>query len=412
MEEINKIKAFDTYEQVIDWLFVQLPNYQAQGTAAYKPGLDNITALLEGIGNPHQKLKTIHIAGTNGKGSVAHMLSAIYLANDYSVGTFTSPHISDFRERIKLNGEFIDAKFVMDFVNRYKELIDEIGATFFEINTAIAFLAFAEAGVDIAVIETGLGGRLDSTNVLQPEISIITSIGIDHAEFLGESLVEIAREKGGIIKENVPVVIGADQKEVIEELSLIAINKHASIHYPEREIYDLDLLGMYQQRNAEIAVCAAKTLKPKFPLDDAKIAYGLSHVVQLTKLQGRFQLIQKEPLVILDAAHNPSGVKGLIEEVNELDYDQLHMVYGSASDKDLKGIFELLPKSAQYYFTEFNSKRSTKKSRYEEMGNQFVFEFELFDQPTKALNAALEAAKSDDLIMIFGSFYMMDEILH
>lgn len=411
MEEISKLKHFNTYKEVIDWLFVQLPNYQAQGSVAYKPGLDNIKLLLNGIGNPERRIKTIHIAGTNGKGSVAHMISAIYQANEYSVGTFTSPHISDFRERIKLNGQMVPEQFVIDFVNQNKELIDQADATFFEINTAMAFQYFAEQQVDIAVIETGLGGRLDSTNVLIPEISVITSIGIDHSEFLGNSIAEISREKGGIIKPNVPVVIGAEQSEAIEELSLIAINKLAPIHYPEAEMFDIDLLGMYQQRNAQIAVCAVNVLRNMYPIKDDAVAYGLSHIVALTNLKGRFQLLQRKPLVILDAAHNPSGVEGLMAEVNELEFDQLHMVYGSASDKDLDSIFANFPLNAQYYFTEFNSKRSTKSEKYKELGKQFKLEFDLYSNPKNALENAIMNATENDLVIVFGSFYMMDEIL-
>jgi dihydrofolate synthase/folylpolyglutamate synthase len=411
VEEMKEIEPFGTYDEVLDWLFVQLPNYQAQGTEAYKPGLDNITALLEGIGNPHQHLKCVHIAGTNGKGSVAHMVSAIYQSGEYKVGTFTSPHISDFRERIKINGQMVSKEFVMTFVNENRALIDKIGATFFEINTAMAFQAFADEKVDIAVIETGLGGRLDSTNVISPVISIITSIGIDHAEFLGDTIPEIAIEKGGIIKTEVPVVIGVDQAEAIQELSLIAINKKAPLHYPEKEVYELDLLGMYQQKNASIAVKAVQLLRDQFPIKDEQISYGLSHIQELTNLKGRFQMLQRHPLIILDAAHNPAGVKGLLQEINELDYSQLHLVYGSSADKDLRGVFELLPNSANYYFTTFQSSRSTRKETFEEFATEFNLNAEVFESPNKALEEAVSNAHEDDLIMIFGSFYMMDEII-
>jgi dihydrofolate synthase/folylpolyglutamate synthase len=402
---------FKTYEEVIEWLFVQLPNYQSQGASAYKPGLDNISALLDGISNPQEKIETIHIAGTNGKGSVAHMLAAIYQSNEYKVGIFTSPHIADFRERIKVNGELISKDFVLNFVNQHRELIDTIGATFFEINTAMAFKAFADEAVDIAIIETGLGGRLDSTNVLKPKLSVITSIGIDHAEFLGDSLREIAKEKGGIIKPNIPVVIGAEQVEVVEELSLIAIDKKAEIHYPDHEAYEIDLLGMYQQSNAGIAVKAAQVIRTSFPLDDEKIAYGLSHISELTGLKGRFQLLQREPIVIMDAAHNPAGIKGLLNEINELSFEKLHMVYGSSNDKDLNAVFEVLPQEASYYFTEFESKRSTQSEKFNELAVRHHLNHSIFKDPKDALSTAISASTSKDLIMIFGSFYMMDKFI-
>jgi len=399
------------YDSVIDWLFNQLANYQQQGTSAYKPGLTTIKSLLEELGNPQDDFPSIHIAGTNGKGSVTHMIASIYQENGYKTGIFTSPHIIDFRERIKVNGQLIDKQFVLDFVDTNKALIEELGASFFEITTAMAFLAFKKEGVDIAIIETGLGGRLDSTNVIIPELSIITNIGIDHTQFLGNTLTEIATEKGGIIKENVPVLIGDEQQETRLVFERLTQEREAALHYPVNNDVDTDLLGRFQESNCRLAYSAVQILANKFKIEESKVITGLRSVIQNTGLIGRFQLLESAPKVILDAAHNPAGIKNLLNELSLMEFDRLHLIYGGSNDKDIQDIFTMLPNDASYYFTEFDSLRSLTPDAFEEIGNELNLHYSIHSSADDALYAAKKNANHDDLILIFGSFFIMKDIL-
>jgi dihydrofolate synthase/folylpolyglutamate synthase len=399
------------YDTVIDWLFNQLANYQQQGTSAYKPGLTTIKSLLAKLGNPQNDFPSIHIAGTNGKGSVTHMIASIYQENGYKTGVFTSPHIVDFRERIKVNGQLIDKDFVLDFVNKNKALIEDLGATFFEITTAMAFLAFKQEEVDIAIIETGLGGRLDSTNVLFPELSIITNIGIDHTQFLGNTLTEIATEKGGIIKENIPVLVGDDQQETRLVFERISQEKEAPLHYPLDEEVETDLLGRFQKSNAKLAYSAVRILNNRFNIVDDKVVAGLNKVAENTKLIGRFQLLQDEPKVILDAAHNPAGIKNLLKEVSHFNFDKLQLIYGGSNDKDVDEIFSILPKEANYYFTEFDSSRSLQKSDFDRIGQLYGLSYSTHSSPEHALCQAKTDSGKSSLILVFGSFFIMKDIL-
>jgi len=404
-------EGLNDYDSVIDWLFNQLANYQQQGTSAYKPGLTTIKSLLEELGNPQDDFPSIHIAGTNGKGSVTHMIASIYQENGYKTGIFTSPHIIDFRERIKVNGQLIDKQFVLDFVDTNKALIEELGASFFEITTAMAFLAFKKEGVDIAIIETGLGGRLDSTNVIIPELSIITNIGIDHTQFLGNTLTEIATEKGGIIKENVPVLIGDEQQETRLVFERLTQEREAALHYPVNNDVDTDLLGRFQESNCRLAYSAVQILANKFKIEESKVITGLRSVIQNTGLIGRFQLLESAPKVILDAAHNPAGIKNLLNELSLMEFDRLHLIYGGSNDKDIQDIFTMLPNDASYYFTEFDSLRSLTPDAFEEIGNELNLHYSIHSSADDALYAAKKNANHDDLILIFGSFFIMKDIL-
>lgn len=406
-----KSEHFTNYTEVVDWLFVQLPNYQAQGTSAYKPGLDTILKLLASIDDPHKEFKSIHLAGTNGKGSTAHMLSSVYQASGYKVGIFTSPHIQDFRERVKINGELISEGTVIDFVNQTKHTIDSLNATFFEITTALAFHVFAQAKVDMAIIETGLGGRLDSTNVLIPELSVITTIGLDHMQFLGDTIEEIAREKAGIIKDNVPVVLGNIVEVAEREIVHIANSKNSFIYKYKSVDLETDLQGNYQRDNLSVAVKAIEVLNYQFPVDYKIIQKGLSQVTSSTCFLGRYQQIGSDPKVILDAAHNLDGVKELLAQIETENTGDLHCVYGCSADKDLQEVFAVFPKNAKYYFCEFESNRSTKSEQFESLANQFELNAEVFESSLMALEAAKKSASASDTIVVFGSFFIMPPLL-
>lgn len=402
-----------SYKETVDWLFKQLPNYQLQGATAYKPGLDTIKTLLLQIGNPEKKLKFIHVAGTNGKGSVSHMLASIFQEHGYKTGLFTSPHLHDFRERIKINGELVSENFVVDFVERYKNDWQKLEPTFFEITTAMAFEAFKQNDCQICIIETGLGGRLDSTNVIVPELSVITNIGLDHTVFLGDTLEKIAFEKSGIIKENIPVVIGEtvpETKAVFENTANFR-NSELIFAMPLAKI-ETDLDGSFQQKNASTVFAAALKMRELgWNLLPDKILLGFKNVVKNTKLQGRFQTLSFSPRVIVDGAHNVDGVKVFMTEICQLQFKNLHLIYSAANDKDVAEIFELFPSDAQYYFTEFDSKRSIKIEELKRIANKKNLKAEFFTKSQDAFYQAKTKATADDLICVFGSFYLIQEIL-
>lgn len=402
---------FSSYESVIDWLFVQLPNYQAQGTSAYKPGLDNIIALLEGLGRPQDNFKSIHIAGTNGKGSTAHMLASVYQEANYKVGVFTSPHISDFRERVKINGQMILEAQVIDFVNQTKPIIDELQATFFEITTALAFHIFSTEQVDVAIIETGLGGRLDSTNVLNPELSIITTIGLDHIQFLGNSIELIAKEKAGIIKNNTPVVLGKIRESARVEIQQIAYEKNAVVHFSSDSDFELDLKGEYQKANHGIVLKALEVLQSVFPVSEESIVKGSKKVAVNTNFFGRFQQINESPRVILDAAHNKDGVEAVFQQLAKMSFEKLFCIYGSSNDKDIDAIFDLFPRSAQFSFVEFDSPRSMSISQFKELAVNYNLSANYHKSSTEAYKKVVAKAGANDVILIFGSFYIFSDIL-
>jgi dihydrofolate synthase/folylpolyglutamate synthase len=401
------------YNSVINYLFNQLANYQKVGAEAYKPGLDSITELLNELNNPHKGLKTIHLAGTNGKGSTSHILASILIENGYKVGLFTSPHIKDFRERIKVNGNLIDEQSVVSFVSNNKLVFDKLNPSFFEICTAMAFTIFSNQSCDIAIIETGLGGRLDSTNVITPEVSVITNIGIDHTNFLGTTLIEIAGEKAGIIKANVPVVIGEYQEETYDMFVEKANQGQSTLYLTEqRENINTDLLGQFQQKNCSLALDTIKILKQGgWFIDDAKTKIALTRVKKNTDFIGRLDKISSSPDVIIDASHNVDGIKNLLKEIRLLDFDNLHCVYGTSSDKDVEEVMRLFPKNASYYFTEFDSSRTMKivELKNNALNNNLNFSTHL--SPNKALSVAKQSSSTNDLIIVFGSFFLLEKII-
>jgi dihydrofolate synthase / folylpolyglutamate synthase len=402
-----------TYKETVDWLFAQLPNYQLQGGSAYKPGLDNIKQLLQLTGNPEKGLRFFHVAGTNGKGSVSNMLASVFQENGYKTGLFTSPHLHDFRERIRINGTLVSEEFVIDYVARFKDAWAHINPSFFEITTAMAFEAFRQNGCEVCVIETGLGGRLDSTNIVVPEISIITNIGLDHTAFLGNTLSEIAFEKAGIMKENIPVVIGEWNDETLPVFKKVAAEKNAPLLLSEKKTgYHTDLGGGFQQKNLSTVLTALEILQKKgWNLDDQKIRSGLMHVSNNTGFKARFQKLQENPTVIIDAAHNEDGVRAFLDELSKLSFEKLHLIYGAANDKDIRSIFQLFPKNATYYFSEFNSKRTTKIADFQKLAAEFNLRADFFETSGEAIAIAYESANENDLIAIFGSFYLVQEFL-
>lgn len=363
------------------------------------------------MNDPQEFFRSIHIAGTNGKGSVTHMLAAIYQANGYKVGIFTSPHIIDFRERIKINGQMISKEEVVAFIDANESLIKELGATFFEITTAMAFHSFKKHEVDIAIVETGLGGRLDSTNVLLPELSIITNIGLDHTQFLGDTLKEIAQEKAGIIKENVPVLIGKKQDEIHDVFLNISKERSAQLHLSTPHELKTDLIGDFQKQNANTAFSAVLLLQDQFPIAKEKCLSGLLQVKALTNFMGRFECIAHEPDLYIDAAHNFDGVQLIIEEVQKLKSKNVHFIYGASNDKDLYSIFNIFPKNWNYYFTEFASQRSSTEEQLTILGAAQSLDFTTFKTPALALKSAKILAESTDIIIACGSFFLLEDIL-
>ncbi len=367
--------------------------------------------MLDSLDNPHHKFKSIHLAGTNGKGSVSHIMASAYQAGGYKVGIFTSPHIFDFRERVKINGQFISEEEVIQFLNKTHAIIDEIKASFFEITAALAFHVFANESVDIAIIETGLGGRLDSTNVLKPELSVITNIGLDHQAFLGDTIELIAAEKAGIIKSKTPVLVGKKQEKTEEVFKEIAQKNKSSLHYAEQADISTDLLGQFQNENASTALTAIKLLQETFPIDISVLHLGFNQVAETTNFKGRFQKISDQPLTIVDAAHNPDGVRNLMKEIEHLSFEKLHIVYGSSNDKEVSDVFLQMPKSAAYYLTTFDSKRSLTIIELNALATSNSLSADYYSGSELALKAAQKKAANEDLILVFGSFYIMADIL-
>lgn len=401
------------YNGVINYLFNQLANYQKVGAKAYKPGLGAIIDLLNELSNPHEELKTIHLAGTNGKGSTSHILASILIENGYKVGLFTSPHIKDFRERIKINGKLVSEQAVIDFVSTNKMVFDKLNPSFFEICTAMAFSIFSNEKCDIAIIETGLGGRLDSTNVILPEVSVITNIGIDHTNFLGTTLEKIAGEKAGIIKPNIPVVIGEYQKETFGVFQSKAIENSSDLTLTQqRTDIKTDLLGQFQQKNCSLALEAIQVLMHRgWYLDNAKTKISLTRVKQNTGFIGRLDKISSFPDVIVDASHNPDGIQNLFNEISLFDFDNLHCIYGTSSDKDIHKIMALFPSDAKFYLTEFSSERSMKLDELKNNAKKYNLNYSLHSIPKDALSVAKQSSSSNDLIVIFGSFFLLEKII-
>ena len=400
------------YKKTIDWLFNQLPMYQRSGVAAYKCDIGNIVEACQRLNNPHQKFKSIHIAGTNGKGSTAHMLASILQEAGYKTGLYTSPHLKDFRERIRINGKRIPKAEVSLFVGNNKKWFSEIGMSFFEMTVALAFHYFAKEQVDIAITETGLGGRLDSTNVLSPELCIITNIGYDHTALLGNTLPEIAQEKAGIIKANTPVIIGRKQDEIAYLFEEKARIKNAAIHYPKPCSFSSDLKGNYQQENIATCVCAIQELqKMHWNISEQDIQKGFLNTITNTGLLGRWQILKKYPLTICDTAHNEDGIRNVLQQLQETNYKQLHIVLGMVNDKNIEKILYLLPKQAIYYFCQADIPRSLNKEELRLAARKHDLHGNYYTSVMEAFKVANLAANKDDVIFIGGSTFVVAEVL-
>jgi dihydrofolate synthase / folylpolyglutamate synthase len=434
------------YNETINYLFTRLPMFSRIGSAAYKPDLTNTIKLCASLGNPQEKIKTVHIAGTNGKGSVSHMLAAILQTAGYKTGLYTSPHLKDFRERIKINAcpngssgrsEMVSKDFVVDFTEKINPLINKIGPSFFEITVAMAFEYFAEEKVDIAIIETGLGGRLDSTNIITPELSIITNIGWDHMNILGGTLEMIAAEKAGIIKEAVPVIIGEIQKETKTIFETVAKQKNAPVVFAEekrtvvdhvwqnnelvvtvtgethhdKKTYPLELPGIYQTKNLLTVLEAVEQLKQLgWKVSDEDIARGLRETKKLTGLHGRWETIHQTPTVVLDVAHNANGIEQLVLQIKNTPHKKLHIILGMVKDKDISKVLSLLPKDAAYYFTKADIPRSLPEDELMQKAEEYGLKGIKFSTVNFCLFSALKKAGKEDLIVVCGSVFLVGEV--
>ena len=425
------------YQQTIDYLFHRLPMFSRLGAAAFKADLINTIKLCEALGNPQNSFKSVHIAGTNGKGSTSHMLAAIMQTAGYKTGLYTSPHLKDFRERIKVNGEMVEEAFVIQFTEQIKPLIEEIEPSFFEITVAMAFTWFAQQKVDIAVIEVGLGGRLDSTNIITPELSIITNIGYDHMNILGDTLELIAAEKAGIIKKGIPVVVGetlpetkpvfekkansetapifftrehmwvADWKQLPHNLQVVVADKRSD----ERKQYDLDLTGLYQVKNLLTVLEAVAILnKQGWKIEEKQLQHGLENIKKETGLHGRWEVINERPLTILDVAHNEDGIKQLTSQLEHCNFEKLRIVIGMVKDKDISSVLSLLPKYAHYYFTKAQIPRALEETALAEKGTLSGLQGHSFATVMQALQQAIDDAHKDDMILVCGSVFVVGEV--
>ena len=425
------------YSETLDYLFSRLPMFSRIGSAAFKSDLTNTIKLCEALGNPQLQFKSIHIAGTNGKGSVSHILAAVMQTAGYKTGLYTSPHLKDFRERIKINGQMVSESFVIEFTERIKPLIEEIEPSFFEITVAMAFSWFAQQRVDVAVIEVGLGGRLDSTNIIVPELSLITNISYDHMNMLGDTLEKIAGEKAGIIKKGVPVVIGETVPETkpvflqkatemeapihfANEIRSIAdreIENHhlivyvAGNHSDERKKYSLDLAGLYQAKNLLTVLQAVQILTTqKWQIEEKHLEYALLHVKKLTGLHGRWEVVHQNPYTVLDVGHNEDGIRQITEQLEHCNFQKLHIVIGMVKDKDIAKVLSLLPKSAAYYFTKAQIPRALPEDELAEKAKEFGLHGEAFPAVNEALQQSVNNAGKEDLILVCGSVFVVGEV--
>lgn len=401
-----------TYQETVDWMFSQLPMYQRQGKTAFKKDLTNSIAFSKELGDPHLKFRSIHVGGTNGKGSTSHMIASILQEAGYKVGLYTSPHLKNYTERIRINGEEIPKEYVVDFIANQKAFLEKQKLSFFEMTVGMAFHFFAEQKVDIAVIEVGLGGRLDSTNIITPEISVITNIGLDHTQFLGETLPEIAFEKAGIIKKEVPVVIGERQREVEQVFMKKSEETNSKIVFASDEYsnYDTDLLGSYQKKNANTAVKAISHLF-NCEISYESIVKGLKNVVKNTNLKGRWQVLNNEPKVICDTAHNKEGLFYVMNQLSEEKYNELHVVLGVVNDKKLDGILKLFPKKAKYYFCKPNIPRGLNAEELKRNSQEHDLVGEVYHSVSEAYKSALGESGNNDLIYVGGSTFVVAEVI-
>ncbi len=423
------------YEETIHYLYQKLPLFSNLGAKAYKADLKNTIALTKYLGNPQDKIKTIHVAGTNGKGSTSHMLSAVFQECGYQTGLYTSPHLKDFRERIRFNGEMIPKQFVIDFVEKTKKISEEIRPSFFELTFVMALQYFAEKKVDVSIIETGLGGRLDSTNIITPLLSVITNIGYDHMDILGNTLEKIAGEKAGIIKSEVPVVIGESLQETKTVFKEYAKRKKAPIFFAEEKFrilssknfnetlevevmdnetkgknnYHLDLTGIYQLKNLVTVLETIYQLRNTFHLEEVKVQAALSHIKKLNHLHGRWEIINHKPLVVLDVAHNMDGMHQLVNQISNSSFKALHIIFGMVKDKEIEKVLEILPVKANYYFTKAQIPRALPEYELLAKAQKFHLKGTAFSEVNEALKAAMNNASDEDMILVCGSVFVVGE---
>ncbi len=429
------------YSETLDYLFTQLPMFQRSGPAAYKNNLENTLTLDEHYGHPHKKFKTIHVAGTNGKGSVSHMLAAVLQSAGYKTGLYTSPHLKDFRERIRINGEMIPENAVTEWIEKYKANNEnwKIDPSFFELTVAMTFDYFAQQEVDVAVIEVGLGGRLDSTNIITPEVSVITNIGLDHTDLLGDTLEKIAFEKAGIIKENIPVVIGETHSETKPVFAKKAESLNAPIFFADKEycaVYStltldgkqmvrvekngenvlnglqLDLLGNYQLKNLPAVLKTLDILiEQGWKITEDDISRGLKSTISLTGLRGRWQILGNNPRIVCDTGHNEDGIKMVLKQIENTAFKKLHFVFGTVGDKNPDNVLCILPKNAVYYFTRADIPRAMNENELAEKAAIFGLNGTIYSSVSEAFKAAKQKADKDDFIFVGGSTFVVAEIL-
>ncbi|WP_086478516.1 MULTISPECIES: bifunctional folylpolyglutamate synthase/dihydrofolate synthase [Arenibacter] len=402
-----------TYQETLAWMFVQLPMYQQKGASAFNAKLDNIRSFTEFLGNPERKFKSIHVGGTNGKGSSSHMLSSILQEAGYKTGLYTSPHLKDFRERIKVDGKLVPEEYVVNFIKKNKVFLEAHKLSFFEMTVGMAFQYFQSEEVDIAIIEVGMGGRLDSTNIIIPEVSLITNIGYDHVEVLGDTIQKIAYEKAGIIKPGVPVVISELQEETAVVFSEVAQDMGSKIVFASEVVpstYKTSLLGGYQSKNVKGVVAAIKELKG-FSITESNIVNGLDKVSVNTGLMGKWHVLGENPLVVCDTAHNTEGLTIVLDQIKKQKADKLHMVLGFVKEKDLEQIFPLFPKNAQYYFCRPNIPRGLAVAALKERAVACGLKGEAYASVAEAFESAKKSADKADFIFVGGSTFVVAEIV-
>lgn len=403
------------YRRAVDWMCSALPMFQKIGSAAYRPGLENTEYLMDYLGHPERGLRCIHVAGTNGKGSTSSMLASVLMEAGYRTGLYTSPHLIDFRERMRVDGEMIPKEFVADFVERHLDFFTAHSFSFFEMTTAMAFCWFRACGVDVAVVETGLGGRLDSTNVVRPDLSVITNIALDHTAILGDTRVQIAGEKAGIIKPGVPVLIGENDPEIEPVFRAKAAREGAPLYFTDHGIrledYPCPLEGDYQRFNIATVVAACGILRESWKLDPQTVRRGLARVVDNTHLQGRWEVLSRRPLVVCDTGHNVNGIGEIVRQLSHTPKGRLFMVFGMVNDKDVDGVLALLPKEAQYCFAQASVQRALDSRELARRAARFSLRGEAYPDCESAFRAAQQQAGPQDMIFVGGSTFVVADVL-
>lgn len=395
-------------------MFEQLPMYQNVGNSAYKKDLKNIILLCNYLNNPQNNFKSIHVGGTNGKGSTSHMISSVFQEAGYKVGLYTSPHIKDYRERIRISGEKISKDYVTEFISKNLDFFKKNNLSFFEMTVGLSFDYFSSKNVDMAIIEVGMGGRLDSTNIINPILSVITNISLDHTKFLGDTISSISREKAGIIKKNIPVVVGETQDKTKEIFKQIANEKKCKISFADQFDYDeygCDLKGNYQKKNIKTCLNSLQHLQDQFKISQDNIVNGLNNVIKNTLLSGRWQVIEENPLTICDTAHNESALKEIVEQLLELDHEKLHFILGFSNDKDIEAIANIFPTNSEYYFVKPNVERSMESKLIMEIFSKSKRSGNNYKSVKDAFAKANNEADKEDIIFIGGSTFVVAEVL-